>query len=328
MKIENPKISACIITDDNLNVIETIKSIYESVYEIIIVNTVKTRKVNEAVRKYPKVRMFYFKWCDDFSKPRNYGIKKAKGDWILVIDSDETLKEKIEYLDDRFLCYQCKQLNGEFWVYHNRLFQNHKGISFKNKVHETIDHHLTPQNCVESDITIIHSGYTITDEEMAMKMKRNYDLMFVDYDNVVRNIHLGNYHFTYDKDYQKALEYYELAMKDKLNDSHWAIVQNNIHACQFMLKYPIQKLIESLQRSLMYEPFQLYARVNIVEHLLSVVNDDNKFGYLKVIESNLNKIESIITDKLSKLMLPDLPITTEYVMEKRKEIQCLKRIAI
>ena len=47
MKIENPKISAVIITKDDLNCINAIKSVYNSVIEIILVNTAKTSKVRE-----------------------------------------------------------------------------------------------------------------------------------------------------------------------------------------------------------------------------------------------------------------------------------------
>jgi glycosyltransferase involved in cell wall biosynthesis len=330
MKQINPNISACIITNDDLNVIGTIESIYDSVSEIIIVNTCETTKVNEAVKKYDKVKMLYYKWEKDFSKPRNYGIEQAKGDWIMIIDSDERLEKRIEYLDDDYLCYQCKQQNGKFGILHNRIFQNHKGIFFKNRVHETIDHHLTPQNCVESDIVMLHSGYQISEEQMAEKMKRNYELIFIDYENVVRNLHLGNYYFTYKQDYEKALEYYELAAKDRLNDAHFAVIYNNIHACQFMLKYPLNKLVQSLRRSLMFEPFQLYARVNIVEHLLSCINEENKYGFLKEINSHLDKITSIINDKLGNLMHPDLEIGIDYVNEKFQELRKwgVERIAV
>lgn len=238
MKIENPNISAVIITNDDLNCINAVKSVYDSCSEIIIVNTVKTRKVNDAVREFPKVRMFYFKWCDDYSKARNYGIRRAKGDWILTIDSDEVLKQKIEYLDNDYLAYMTQQVsNGKpYWT--ARLFQNNKGIFYRNRVHELIDHALTPFNSVHSDIIIEHSGYDITPEEMKKKVKRNYDIMFKDKKNVFYNFHIGNYYLD-EGDYIKAIYHYNNAMSDRLNDVHFAVVQNKIHTCRFLLKQTV-----------------------------------------------------------------------------------------
>lgn len=191
MRIDNPNISAVIITNDNPMVINAIDSVCESCTEIILVNTVKTDKVKELTRNYKKVRYFYFKWVDDFSKARNYGIRKATGDWILTIDSDEILTEKIHFLDDRFLAYHTKQINKGSGFPTARIFQNHKGIFYRNRVHETIDHALTPETSCNSDVIIEHSGYDVSEEEMQKKLKRNFDLMLKDKKNVIYNMHMG-----------------------------------------------------------------------------------------------------------------------------------------
>ncbi len=329
MRIDNPNISAVIITNDNLECINAVKSVYDSCNEIIIVNTVKTRKVNEAVREYSKVRMFYFKWIDNYSKARNYGIKKAKGDWILTIDSDEVLKQKIEYLDDDYLAYMTQQVsNGKpYWT--ARLFQNNKGVFYRNKVHELIDHALTPFNSVHSDIIIEHSGYDITPEEMKKKVARNYKIMFKDKKNVFYNFHIGNYYLD-EGDYIKAILHYNKAMSDRLNDPHFAVVQNKIHTSRFMLQQNVETLLTHLKRSLVFEPFQFYARVNIIEHLLSVINEDNKNKYVYAIRDEISKIERIYKDGLSNLLFGELEMTQEYINEKWEQLSKygLERIAI
>ena len=38
--------------------------------------------------------MYEFAWVDDFSKARNFSLSKASGDWILVLDADETISTK------------------------------------------------------------------------------------------------------------------------------------------------------------------------------------------------------------------------------------------
>lgn len=328
--IIKPEISAVIITNDNIECINAVESVYDSCIEIIIVNTVETTKVNELAKKYDKVKMLYFKWCDDFSKARNCGIDAAKGNWILTIDSDEKLENKIEYLDNKFLAYLTRQQNDDFGYLTARLFQNLPQIRYKNKVHETIDHALTPGTCCESDIVISHSGYEITAEEMDRKMERNYKLMFKDKKNVIYNLHMGNYFYTVKKDFNVALKHYKKALKDPLNDEHLAIIYINIHACKFQMKYPLNNLLESLYRSLVYEPFQLYARVNIVEHLLSVMTEDNRDRYIYQVRNELGKIERIFEYKLSALIIPDLMVTDEWIIEKYNELSKwgLERVAV
>jgi glycosyltransferase involved in cell wall biosynthesis len=328
LKIENPKISACIITDDNPEVINAIKSVLSSCFEVILVNTVETEKVKELIKDIPKVKYYYFKWVNDFSKARNYAIDRASGDWILTIDSDEVLEQKIEFVDDKYIAYQILQHNEavKSITLSSRLFQNKPEIRYKNKVHESIDHLLTPFNVCKSDVVIKHSGYEISETEMEAKMNRNYKLMFEDYGNVIRNLHLGNYYFKIKQDYKTALDYYRDATRDKLNDEHYAIIWNNIHACYFMLSYPLNELLDALRKSLVYEPFQLYARVNIVEHLLSTTNENNKQENIFLIEKEIMKIQEIFENKLSKLIIHDLPITQEYINEKISELAELKKL--
>ena len=329
MRIENPNISAVIITNDDLNCIKAVESVYSSVNEIIIVNTVKTRKVNEAVREFSKVRMFYFKWCDHYSKARNYGIRKAKGDWILTIDSDEVLQDKICYVDDKYLAYMSKQVSQGKGFPTARLFQNNKGIFYRNRVHETIDHAITPGTSCDSDIIVNHTGYDLTAEELGKKVAYYDRLMLKDTKNVIYNKYMGA-HWFLRKDYNKAMSYFTKAMKDRLNDAHFAVIQNNIHACHFMLEHSLNVLIQTLRRSLVFEPFQFYARVNIIEHLLSVINEENKDKYVYQIRDEISKIERIFDYGLSNLLFGELEVTKEYINQKWEELDKwgIKKIAI
>ena len=329
--IIKPEISAVLITDDNVECINAIESVLDSCIEVIVVNNGKTTNVNELCKKYgDKVKVIYFEWCNDYSKARNFGIDKAKGNWILTIDSDEILQNRIEFLDNKYLAYLTKQQNDSFGYLTARLFQNKPGIRYRNKVHETIDHCITPETCCESDIVLKHSGYNITDEQMKAKMKRNYDLMFQDKGNRVYNLHMGNYYFTIEKDYHKALKFYKKATKDKLNDEHLAVIYMNIHACQFMLKYPLKSLLETLYRSLVFEPFQLHCRVNVVEHLLSVINEENKDRYIYQVRNELGKIERIKQYGLSNLIFKDTDVSVEWIQEKYNELSKfgIERIAV
>ena len=96
------------------------------------------------------------------------------------------------------------------------------------------------------------------------------------------------------------------------------------------MEEPLDILISTLRRSLMFEPFQFYARVNIIEHLLSVINEQNKDKYVFIIKTELDKIQSMFNDKLSCLLFNEVEVTQEYINQKWEELDKwgIKKIAI
>ena len=69
--------------------------------EIIIIDDESTDRTLEICRSYTD-KIFVRKMVDGFSKQREYGILKAKGEWILLLDADQTvtegLREEIRYI--------------------------------------------------------------------------------------------------------------------------------------------------------------------------------------------------------------------------------------
>ena len=97
-------ISACIITDNNPKVLNAIESVYNSVDEIILVNT--NGDFTHDISKLDKVKLFHFEWTKNFSEARNYSISKATGDYILIIVSCNLFLYKIFPLFLKTLAFQ------------------------------------------------------------------------------------------------------------------------------------------------------------------------------------------------------------------------------
>ena len=60
--------------------------------EIILVDTgcgAEGRALAETVAD----QIIDFKWCDDFAKARNAGLKKCRGEWFLYLDDDEWFED-------------------------------------------------------------------------------------------------------------------------------------------------------------------------------------------------------------------------------------------
>lgn len=90
-----PKISALIIT---LNEAKNIALIIENlsfVDEIIVVDSFSEDDTVAIAGAYPDVKVFQHEF-QDFTRQRNYAISKANFEWILFLDADERVTEKLQ----------------------------------------------------------------------------------------------------------------------------------------------------------------------------------------------------------------------------------------
>lgn len=146
------KLSVVIITKNEENMIEgAIKSVLWA-DEIIVIDAQSIDKTLKICKKYTK-KVYTRKWRG-FASQKNYGIKKAKGKWVLILDADErvsrALREKItQIINDKkpantsynilfrnfFLGREMKH-GGWQGEYHIRLFQKDKAKYAKQEIHE------------------------------------------------------------------------------------------------------------------------------------------------------------------------------------------------
>lgn len=90
-------ISAIILTkNEEKNIFECLKSI-SWCDEIIVIDDSSTDKTLKIVKEFKHSNLTLFEHLleHDFSKQRNFGLDKAKGDWILFIDADERVSETL-----------------------------------------------------------------------------------------------------------------------------------------------------------------------------------------------------------------------------------------
>ncbi|HLD33395.1 MAG TPA: tetratricopeptide repeat protein [Candidatus Nanoarchaeia archaeon] len=166
--LKRPKISLCLIVkNEEKNIAQCILSIKDIVDEIIIADTGSTDKTMEIARQYTS-NVFEVQWTD-FASARNAALKKATGDWVLVLDADEVVDQKnhnhirAAVNDWTVMGYRIVTRNytmntaitgwrplfdvdplgktppGWYPSVKIRLFQRLKGIDFQGKVHEMVD---------------------------------------------------------------------------------------------------------------------------------------------------------------------------------------------
>lgn len=178
-------ISLCmIVRDEALYLEKCLETVHSFVSEIIIVDTGSCDQTMSIAKKWTN-KVFSFSWNDDFSAARNYAIRQATSDWILVLDADELLAPKDckkiqelvkntkasayfftqkEYTNDTSLTGFHYSYNEGFLGYvlvtHAiRLFRHLPFLHFHWKIHESILPSLEKNNIIPLDSNIFIHHY-------------------------------------------------------------------------------------------------------------------------------------------------------------------------
>ena len=199
----DPFISVCLITKDEEDFIERcLRSVLPIASELVIVDTGSTDGTIEICKTFGTAPHSY-KWNNHFAEARNYGLSKAKGDWILWVDADEEIEGGhddfimglLSETDAHMLLLPVINYYGEtlpvlrdqaHLYYQPRLFRNHLGVEFVNNIHETP---LLPKGVhteratIPADVPIHHYGYIKEVTERKNKSQRNLQSLLAAYED-------------------------------------------------------------------------------------------------------------------------------------------------
>ncbi len=193
---EHPLISLCMVVKDEERWLKNcLQSIDRVVDEIIIVDTGSSDGTKEICNSFG-AKVFDYIWEDSFAAARNYGIRKAEGEWILWLDADEEMEISDKEL---FTCmlrsYEKDALAVPIVSYYGkfpveagraytfcsyRLFRNYKGHEFAGDIHEYPDIKGFTLNLKKDmlDIArIYHYGYMDEVIEGKKKSERNIQIL-------------------------------------------------------------------------------------------------------------------------------------------------------
>ncbi len=170
-----------------LDSLETLRSRVPS--ELIVVDTGHDEEVLEILKEYTD-KIVPFTWCNDFSKARNAGLDKAKGQWFLYLDDDEWFIDTKE-IEEFFLSGEHKKYTLAYYIIRNfddmqgqryadarvsRMFRLWNNVRFKGIIHEY------PDPLIGESVTINsiaeHYGYVHdTEEKRYLHAQRNIPLI-------------------------------------------------------------------------------------------------------------------------------------------------------
>ncbi|OOM16266.1 glycosyltransferase family 2 protein [Clostridium saccharobutylicum] len=288
-------LSLCMIVKDEGEILNNcLLNVAKFVDEIIIVDTGSTDRTKEIALKYTD-KVYDFKWCNDFSKARNFSISKSSNAWILVLDADEFVNNIEEIEIKEFCNYINNKVVGRIKIINeyednygikkyikrvNRVF-NKNYFEYEGVIHEQIVSKNRKQYITNNiNLDVYHIGYTNEVLKKTNKIERNIELL----KNTIKEnsndpylyYQLGKSYFM-KKIYKSAYEYFKISL---------SIVNN------FTYEY-VEDLVESygytlLNMNLFYEAKEL------VEFKELYIKSPDFIFLLALIEMNNENFEKAI----------------------------------
>lgn len=170
-------LSLCMIVKNEAATLpKCLSSVKRVVNEMVVLDTGSIDRTPYIAQQFG-AKVHHFKWCNDFSAARNAALKYVTGDWILVLDADETLTPAIvpqlqeaiardEYLLINLVRHEVGAEQSPYSLV-SRLFRNHPDIHFERPYHALVDDTVSAILMKEPHwqvgylpgVAILHAGY-------------------------------------------------------------------------------------------------------------------------------------------------------------------------
>ncbi|MCL2252814.1 MAG: glycosyltransferase family 2 protein [Lachnospiraceae bacterium] len=211
-----PPISVCVIAkNEEANIARCLESLKPYGFEVILVDTGSSDRTKEIALEYG-AKVYDFAWVSDFSAARNFAVSKAANNWVLAIDCDEyithiNLPEIYSLMKQYPRCVGVLEIENEMQgsgnSYTARLvrFFSRKHFHFTGAIHEQVMPLGKEEDIYSFDVPIklYHTGYVGSEEQIAAKNKRNFDMLLA----------------AVEKEPNDAYNYYQIAQSYVLGDN-------------------------------------------------------------------------------------------------------------
>ncbi|KUO72311.1 MAG: hypothetical protein APF81_21650 [Desulfosporosinus sp. BRH_c37] len=191
-------LSLCMIVKDEEDcLLAAIRSVWNLIDEIIVVDTGSTDNTPQLALS-AGAKLLHLNWTNDFSVARNFALKQASSDWILVLDADEVL-ESVN-LETFYELLNNVQIEGYFIHIKNildptmgefrdqvvRLFRNKPIYQFEGTIHEQVVPSILRANngsgLASAPLTLNHYGYLNDRLQSKGKFSRNSNILMKELD--------------------------------------------------------------------------------------------------------------------------------------------------
>ncbi len=178
MNTPNTKISALIITYNEIGYIEHCLQSVDFADEIVVVDSYSTDGTYEYLKQHPKVKVIQ-KPFENFTLQKSFALKQATNDWVLFLDADEIITPPLKKEIKNTLASGTS--HSAFWFYRQFMFQkvplNYSGWQTDK------NYRLFRKSMAKfSDKKIVHETLEINGTSGILKEKMTH-YCYKDYDN-------------------------------------------------------------------------------------------------------------------------------------------------
>lgn len=164
-------VSLCLIVkNEKRNLKNCLFSFRRLADEIIVVDTGSTDNTKQIAHDLG-ASVYDFKWCDDFSTARNFAIRQAAKDWVMVVDADDLIEprsiQKIKHTLNQagsktavislpYIYGQTENNSGQMaWL--PRLWRRSLNLKYVYPIHEYLDFSgVDPGQIMKLEAPVLH----------------------------------------------------------------------------------------------------------------------------------------------------------------------------
>jgi tetratricopeptide (TPR) repeat protein len=182
-------LSVCLIVrDEERNLPLALASVSDLATEIVVVDTGSTDRSVQVASEHG-ARVEHFAWVDDFSAARNFAIQHATQPHILSLDADERLDPESHAALATY-CGEAAGRAGRVLLANvdadgtllsvdalTRLHPNQTGFGYHGRIHEQLQLDGEPPPTYQTQVRLIHSGYSQHVLKACGKVERNLRLL-------------------------------------------------------------------------------------------------------------------------------------------------------
>jgi len=139
-----------IVRNEAAMLADALRTVVKVVNEIVVVDTGSTDNTPDIARAVG-ARVYFFPWCDSFAAARNESLRRARSDWIFVMDADdrllpigaEAIRRGIKLTSFHGYAFLMEEvdLSGRVLaqeISSARLFRNHPDLRYYGRIHEEV----------------------------------------------------------------------------------------------------------------------------------------------------------------------------------------------
>lgn len=123
MESPNSKITALVITYNEIGYIEKCINSVDFADEIIVVDSYSTDGTYEYLLEQPKVKVIQHPF-ENFTSQKSYALSQATNEWILFLDADEVISASLK--NEIVKTVNSPNKDVAYWFYRQFMFQNSK----------------------------------------------------------------------------------------------------------------------------------------------------------------------------------------------------------